>query len=69
MWPWPCPMHQVLTALAARYYYTQFIGHPINRPTILGCASFSGIGLIDTDPYIPRGQVSTTTHDSKPADE
>lgn len=39
----------------ARLYYTQFIGHPTNRPTIVGCPTFRGIGLIDTDPYIPGG--------------
>jgi hypothetical protein len=38
-----------------RLYYTQFIGHPTNRPTILGCETFAGIALIDTDPYIPGG--------------
>lgn len=44
-------------SLRARLYYTQFIGHPTNRPTILGCGTFSGIALMDTDPYIPGGQV------------
>ncbi|KAI0537760.1 pectate lyase superfamily protein-domain-containing protein [Xylaria digitata] len=36
-------------------YYTQFIGDPNDPPTILGCDEFKGIGLIDTDPYIPGG--------------
>ncbi|KAK1974041.1 pectate lyase superfamily protein-domain-containing protein [Colletotrichum cereale] len=36
-------------------YYTQFIGDAIDPPTILGCDSFQGIALIDTDPYIPNG--------------
>lgn len=37
-----------------QYYYTQFIGDPNNLPTIKGCDKFEGIGLIDTDPYIPN---------------
>ena len=36
-------------------YYTQFIGDPNDPPTIKGCDEFKGIGLIDTDPYIPGG--------------
>ncbi len=38
-----------------RYYYTQFVGDPNNKPAIKGDASFSGIALIDSDPYIPDG--------------
>lgn len=38
-----------------RYYYTQFVGDPNNKPVIKGDASFSGIALIDNDPYIPGG--------------
>ncbi|TQV99224.1 LysM domain-containing protein [Cordyceps javanica] len=34
-------------------YYTQFIGDALNPPTIQGCSNFSGIALVDTDPYIP----------------
>ncbi|KAK4040087.1 pectate lyase superfamily protein-domain-containing protein [Parachaetomium inaequale] len=41
-----------------QFYYTQFIGHPTNRPTILGCNTFAGIALFDTDPYIPGGYVN-----------
>ncbi|KAI1159223.1 pectate lyase superfamily protein-domain-containing protein [Nemania serpens] len=36
-------------------YYTQFIGDALNPPTIIGCPTFQGIALIDTDPYIPGG--------------
>ncbi|KAI0118701.1 glycoside hydrolase family 55 protein [Nemania sp. FL0031] len=32
-------------------YYTQFVGDAINVPTIKGSAAFSGMGLIDADPY------------------
>ena len=38
-----------------QYYYTQFIGDANDPPTIQGCDTFSGIGLFDTDPYIPGG--------------
>ncbi|KAK0673186.1 pectate lyase superfamily protein-domain-containing protein [Cercophora samala] len=34
-------------------YYTEFIGDPLNRPIIKGSKDFKGIGLIDTDVYIP----------------
>ncbi|OIW23586.1 pectin lyase-like protein, partial [Coniochaeta ligniaria NRRL 30616] len=36
-------------------YYTQFVGDALKPPTIKGCDTFQGIGLIDTDPYIPGG--------------
>ncbi|KAI1121568.1 glycoside hydrolase family 55 protein [Nemania abortiva] len=32
-------------------YYTQFVGDAVNVPTIKGSADFSGMGLIDADPY------------------
>jgi hypothetical protein len=52
----PVPLHNsLIEGFLERLYYTQFIGHPTNRPTILGCETFSGIALIDTDPYIPGG--------------
>jgi len=38
-----------------RLYYTQFIGNPADRPIIVGSSDFVGIGLIDTDVYIPGG--------------
>lgn len=38
-----------------QYYFTQFVGDALNPPTIKGCDTFQGIGLIDTDPYIPGG--------------
>ncbi|KAI1378301.1 pectin lyase-like protein [Hypoxylon crocopeplum] len=36
-----------------QYYYTQFVGHPVNRPVIKGSANFTGIALIDNNMYIP----------------
>lgn len=38
-----------------QFYYTQFVGDAISPPTIKGCKTFVGIGLIDTDPYVPGG--------------
>ncbi|KAJ8128672.1 hypothetical protein O1611_g4962 [Lasiodiplodia mahajangana] len=32
-------------------YYTQFVGDAVNVPTIKGSADFTGMGLIDADPY------------------
>ena len=33
------------------YYYTQLIGNPNCLPTIVGSYNFTGLGLIDGDPY------------------
>lgn len=37
------------------WYYSQLIGDPFNRPTIKGAAGFSGMALIDSDPYVEGG--------------
>lgn len=37
------------------YYYTQLVGNPNNRAVIKGTAGFSGIALIDADPYQSSG--------------
>ncbi|KNZ74781.1 Glucan 1,3-beta-glucosidase [Termitomyces sp. J132] len=37
------------------YYYTQLVGDAKNPPTLLASASFSGMAVIDADPYIPGG--------------
>ncbi|KAG9074861.1 hypothetical protein FRC06_010419 [Ceratobasidium sp. 370] len=37
------------------YYYTQMVGDAKNPPTLLAAASFSGMAVIDADPYIPGG--------------
>lgn len=34
-----------------QYYFTQFIGDATSLPTIKATAGFSGIALIDADPY------------------
>ncbi|KAK4680623.1 hypothetical protein QC764_100480 [Podospora pseudoanserina] len=36
-----------------QYYFTQFVGDPNNRPIIKGCETFTGIALMDVNPYIP----------------
>jgi glucan 1,3-beta-glucosidase len=38
-----------------QYYYTQFIGDANSIPTIKATATFQGIAVIDSDPYIPNG--------------
>ncbi|KAG2185732.1 hypothetical protein INT43_002167 [Umbelopsis isabellina] len=38
-----------------QYYYTQMIGDALSPPTLLAAANFSGIGLIDADPYGSNG--------------
>ncbi|KAF2434278.1 pectin lyase-like protein [Tothia fuscella] len=38
-----------------QYYFTQFVGDPVRRPTIMGRKGFKGIALIDTDVYIDGG--------------
>lgn len=38
-----------------QYYYTQFIGDANNLPTIKGLPNFYGIGLFDSDVYLPYG--------------
>ena len=38
-----------------QYYYTQFIGDAITIPTIKASSSFSGIAVIDSDPYLSGG--------------
>ncbi|KAL6229037.1 pectate lyase superfamily protein-domain-containing protein [Aspergillus navahoensis] len=35
-----------------QYYNTQFIGDPLNVPTILAASSFVGLGVITSDPYV-----------------
>ncbi|KAG8714106.1 hypothetical protein FRC08_012359 [Ceratobasidium sp. 394] len=37
------------------FYYTQMVGDAKNPPTLLAAASFSGMAVIDADPYIPGG--------------
>ncbi|KAI8932855.1 hypothetical protein NX059_010335 [Plenodomus lindquistii] len=38
-----------------QYYYTQFVGDPLNMPVLKASANFEGMGVIDADPYIPGG--------------
>ncbi|CCX29619.1 pectate lyase superfamily protein-domain-containing protein [Pyronema domesticum] len=36
-------------------YYSQLVGNPTDRPVIKGLPNFSGMSLIDSDPYEPDG--------------
>lgn len=38
-----------------QYYYTQFVGDAVTIPTIKAAASFTGIAVIDSDPYDNKG--------------
>ncbi|KAL2198358.1 pectate lyase superfamily protein-domain-containing protein, partial [Corynascus similis CBS 632.67] len=49
----PAGTYKICTPII-QLYYTQFIGDPHNRPIIKGCDNFTGIALMDTDPYIPN---------------
>jgi hypothetical protein len=42
-------------------YNTQFVGNPNDRPTLRASADFSGIGVIDSNIYIPGGKLKSTT--------
>ncbi|KAK4550136.1 hypothetical protein LTR36_003103 [Oleoguttula mirabilis] len=37
------------------YYYSQFVGDANNLPTIMALSNFYGIGLLDSDVYLPYG--------------
>ncbi|KAI8998466.1 exo-beta-1,3-glucanase [Trametes punicea] len=50
----PAGTYKVSTPIIA-YYYTQLIGDARNPPTLLADAGFTGMAVIDADPYIPNG--------------
>ncbi|KAG8220202.1 glycoside hydrolase family 55 protein [Butyriboletus roseoflavus] len=37
------------------YYYTQMIGDARTPPTLLASSNFTGLAVIDADPYVPNG--------------
>ncbi|KAK0732416.1 pectate lyase superfamily protein-domain-containing protein, partial [Apiosordaria backusii] len=41
-----------------QYYFTQFVGDPNDRPVIKGCDTFTGIALMDVNPYIPGSGIN-----------
>ncbi|KAF9443873.1 glycoside hydrolase family 55 protein [Macrolepiota fuliginosa MF-IS2] len=45
----------LVSAPIVAYYYTQLIGDARSPPTLLASASFSGMAVIDADPYLPNG--------------
>lgn len=45
----------LITSPIVAMYYSQLVGDPLNVPTIKGAPNFSGIGLIDSDPYLAGG--------------
>lgn len=49
------PGTYLVSAPIIQYYYTQFIGDAVTIPTIKASASFTGIAVIDSDPYDSKG--------------
>lgn len=49
------PGTYIVSSPIIQYYHTQFVGNPNNHPVLKGSANFSGIALVDNDPYIPGG--------------
>ena len=49
------PGTYLISAPLIQYYYTQFVGDAITMPTIKAAADFSGMALIDSDPYTSSG--------------
>ncbi|KAH9872286.1 hypothetical protein IAQ61_005121 [Plenodomus lingam] len=45
----------VISKPIIQYYYTQFVGDPLNMPILKASPNFEGMGVIDADPYIPGG--------------
>ncbi|CAO3667062.1 unnamed protein product [Umbelopsis vinacea] len=50
----PAGKYKVSSPLV-QYYFTQMIGDALSPPTLLAAANFSGIGVIDSDPYGSNG--------------
>lgn len=49
------PGTYLVSAPLIQYYYTQFVGDAVTIPTIKAAASFTGIAVIDSDPYASGG--------------
>ena len=49
------PGTYLVSAPLIQYYYTQFVGDAVTLPTIKAAPSFTGIAVIDSDPYGSNG--------------
>ncbi|KAF2816299.1 glucan 1,3-beta-glucosidase [Mytilinidion resinicola] len=49
------PGTYVVSKPIIQYYYTQFVGDAVTVPTIKAAAGFSGMAVIDSDPYMEGG--------------
>lgn len=49
------PGTYVVSTPIIQYYYTQFIGDALNPPTLKAAAGFTGMAVIDADPYDNTG--------------
>lgn len=52
---WFPPGTYMVSTPLIQYYYTQFIGDANNLPIIMATSGFYGIGLFDSDVYLPYG--------------
>ncbi|KAK4646916.1 uncharacterized protein QC761_0029100 [Podospora bellae-mahoneyi] len=53
----PLGTYKICTPII-QYYFTQFVGDPNNRPIIKGCETFTGMVLMDVNPYIPGSGIN-----------
>ncbi|RYP69856.1 hypothetical protein DL771_005867 [Monosporascus sp. 5C6A] len=53
------PGTYLVTKPIIMYFHTQMVGNPRSRPIIQGSANFSGIALVDANPYVPGGNGRT----------
>lgn len=49
------PGTYMVSAPLVQLYYTQFVGDAVTLPTIKATAGFTGIAMIDSDPYADGG--------------
>ncbi|KAL2165639.1 hypothetical protein VTG60DRAFT_4072 [Thermothelomyces hinnuleus] len=49
------PGTYLVSSSIIQYYMTQFIGDPVDRPTIKASPAFTGLGMISSDVYIDGG--------------
>jgi len=49
------PGTYLVSAPIVQYYYTQFVGDAVTPPTLKASASFQGMAVIDSDPYLAGG--------------
>lgn len=56
----------LVTSPIVAMYYSQLVGDPLNLPVLKGAPNFSGMAIIDSDPYLPGGANWYTNQVSNP---